>query len=365
MHNNEIRDKFVFLVIPLLLLIPCILTFVHPDKNAARIELRKIQEFPSIPTNLRELYLWPKATDRYIIDHFFMRSLFIREISKLLYFCHISISKEVLIGKDGWLFLSTNNDVIDKHRGIKNLSPEEADTWMNIMSSRVRFLKERGIDCWFIIIPNKHSIYPEYLPDWCTKVAPSLTDTLVQKLKEQGEIHWIDLRPLLIEAAKTFAVYGKYNSHWDDMGAYLAYKYIMKKLPGPLNLSPIFEENVRFTYKRMSGDLARLINLQNYLTEEKVVAEITKSRVIKKTEVKDYQKESWTTVTSNRSARAVILCDSFVYSYMQKYLQESFSYSFFKHHNHMDFDKEMILQQHPDIVLYIIVERLIPLRLVE
>ena len=357
------RDKIVLLIIPLILLIPSILTGVSPDRNAARIELRKVQEFPAIPTSLRELYLWPKAFDRYIFDHFFMRNLLIRKISTFLYTFDISISKEVLIGKEGWLFLSTNNDVVGKHRGIHNLSPKQANKWVQVMASRARSLRQSGIECWFVIIPNKHSIYPHYLPDWCTRVAPSLTDTLVQRLGMQDDIHWIDLRPVMAEASKKFPVYVKYNTHWNDRGAYIAYTHIMQQLSGSLHIWHIPEGGIRFPDKSLSGDLARLINLQNYLTEESPVAKISHSSITKKTVPKNFQTESWWTTTSHPSARAAILCDSFVYSYMQKYLQESFSYTFFHHHNGMRFNKDLILQQHPDVVIYMVAERLIPSRL--
>jgi len=93
------------------------------------------------------------------------------------------------------------------------------------------------------------------------------------------------------------------------------------------------------------------------------VAKISQSSITKKKVPKNFQTESWWTTTSHPSARAAILCDSFVYSYMQKYLQESFSYTFFHHHNGMRFNKDLILQQHPDVVIYMVAERLIPSRL--
>lgn len=365
MFTKEIRNRIVFVIFSFFLLIPSILTGSYPDTNAVKIELREIHNFPLAPANLYELIRWPKLFDNYINDHFFLRSLFIKYLSIILHYFDISISKEVLIGKDGWLFLAANHDVIDMHRGIKNLSPEEVEDWINVMSSDVQFLKKKGIDFWFIIVPNKHSVYKQYLPDWCTTTGPSFTDTLIQKLRLQENIHWIDLRPLMIETAKKFPVYGKYDSHWDDMGAYIAYKDIMRHLSNFLNVFLLPEESIKFSIKRLSGGSAGLINLHDRLFEEQIIAEVTNSSIIYKKETKDYTKIGWESITSKSAARAAIFCDSFVNGRMSKYLQESFSYSFFKHHQSRQLNKELILEQHPNVVLYIIVERLIPSRLIK
>jgi hypothetical protein len=169
----------------------------------------------------------------------------------------------------------------------------------------------------------------------------------------------------MIQAAEKSPVYGKYDTHWNDKGAYIAYQYMMQQLPKSLNLRLVPEQDIQFSTKKLTGDLARLLSLEDQLTEERVIADITHSSIVYKEETIDYTKMGWAVATKNNSARAVILCDSFVKSVMGKYLQESFSYSFFKHHNCKTIDRGLIVNRHPDIVLYIIVERLIPIKLEE
>jgi alginate O-acetyltransferase complex protein AlgJ len=363
---KRIQNKIIFFIIPFILLIPFALTWIYPDTNSAKIELKEIQDVPKFPKSLYEMVSWPELVNNYINDHFFLRSFFIKYISKFLYCVNISINKDVLIGKNGWLFLSRDHDIIDKYRGSKNLSPEDAEEWIKTLSADARFLKKNGIDFWFIIVPNKCTVYPQYLPDWCTHVAPSLTETLIQRLRNQEDIHWLDLRPVLIQAVKKKPVYEKHETHWNDYGAFVAYQYIMEQLPKTLNLSSLSEKNIKFSKIKVSGDLARLLNLADLLTEERVVAEISNSSVLYQEKAGNFQIQGfWAVVTSKHSARAVILCDSFVEGVMRKYLQESFSYSFFKQHNCKSIDRNLILEKHPDIVLYAIVERLIPYRLIE
>ena len=358
------RNLSLYLIFSIILLTPCVLTSFFPD-HSALTELRPIQDFPSLPTGFLDINLWPGKFNNYVADHFILRGFIINNISKILYDHGTSISKEVLLGQNGWMFLSKNHDEIDKYRGIKKLSNDEANNWIKVMSSRVDFLKENGIDCWLIIVPNKSTVYPQYLPKWCSKVGPSITDVLVKNLNEQKNIKWMDLRPCLAEAAKKRKVYFKYDSHWNDYGSYIAYQYIMQRINKDVKISPLEGNNIRFTLKKVSGDLASVIGLEGFLIEETEVAEIITTKAIKTNNNQDWEsfnKKGFATLASNSSARAIILCDSYVYP-MIKYLQETFSYTFFIYHNKMSFNKNLILRQHPDIFFYIVVERLIPSKL--
>jgi hypothetical protein len=69
-----------------------------------------------------------------------------------------------------------------------------------------------------------------------------------------------------------------------------------------------------------------------------------------------------TTIHTNLS-RALILCDSFAGGARSKFLQESFAEAHFQHHSSVSFNPGLIERFHPDAVVYVIVERLIPVRL--
>jgi alginate O-acetyltransferase complex protein AlgJ len=350
------QAKILALIAAFFLLIPCVLTSLFPDRSACT-ELRSVQKFPSFPESFLDMNLWSREFSSYVDDHFILRGPIIRKISRAFYTLGISINKKIIVGQKGWLYLSLDGDLISKYRGIVKLSPEESDEWIRQMSSRVDFLKEKGIACWLIIVPEKSSIYPHYLPEWCTRVGPSLTDTLIQKLKDQEKINWIDLRPVLDTASKQSQVYFKYDTHWNDYGAYLAYQHVMQQIRKDVNVSPLNQHQVRFAPEKVNGDLATALSLNDHLGEESPVAEIPNSRVIHKTSVADYTKDGWVAVTSNPTCRAVILCDSYVNVVMSKYLAESFSCSFFKHHNGMEFNRDLILRHKPNVVLYFVAER--------
>jgi hypothetical protein len=57
-------------------------------------------------------------------------------------------------------------------------------------------LERRGIRCLFVVAPDKHSIYPEYLPETVSVHSPTELDQLLPSLDEAGVLH-VDLRPAL------------------------------------------------------------------------------------------------------------------------------------------------------------------------
>ena len=73
---------------------------------------------------------------------------------------------KVVEGKDGWLFLATDtNHVIHQHTGRLRFSRRELEDWRHVLETRDRVAGARGDPVPFIVPPNTHAVYPEYLPD--------------------------------------------------------------------------------------------------------------------------------------------------------------------------------------------------------
>ncbi len=84
-------------------------------------------------------------------------------------FKEASSRPDVMIGRDGWLFF-TGKQMIENYRGVKTFTPGELQNWQTLLEKRRDWLARRGIKYLCVIPPDKHSIYPEYLPAWMTKV---------------------------------------------------------------------------------------------------------------------------------------------------------------------------------------------------
>ena len=357
--KENIKINLIFVCL-FFLLIPGIVSIFTPGLSGdSNIELRNLQDFPEISANVRKMYKWPRRFDQFSSDRFPFRSFFINKIGSFLFKKGISISPEVIIAKNGWLFLRKNSDVLDKYLGVVQLSDDEIKDWINKYIERKKLIHQIGAQLFFVIIPNKHTIYPEYLPDYFHKVRPSLTDQLVSGLREVNVEGIIDLRPALILAKKE-QDYNKYNTHWNDYGAYLGYLEIMKYIP---SIFPISGVDIGFSKNRKTGDLARML-CNPELTEFRFGAEIKKNNILYRRNFENkgkYQTEEWLTKTIDTNDQcALFLCDSFTNGVMYKFLEQTFGESIFKHHNRMEYDPIFIKNNKPDFVFYIVAERLIP-----
>jgi alginate O-acetyltransferase complex protein AlgJ len=252
---------------------------------------------------------------------------------------------------------------LDEYRGITSFSPEGLDAWAEEYIRRRDYLLNRGIKLLFVIVPNKHTIYPEHLPPWHFKTGPTKTDQIVSELKARNVSGVVDLRTTLRERARKESIYGRYDTHWNYLGAYFAYQEIIKHIPGARQIN--FEELV-FYRGRRRGDLSRLIGYPE-LADEALILDTDESNIaFEHNKVRgdmQYMEEGWISNTvSPDLPRALFLVDSFTDDILSAYLAPSFREALFKHHHRMQFDTEHIERFNPDYVVYIIVERSIPYR---
>lgn len=60
-----------------------------------------------------------------------------------------------------------------------------------------------GIDFYILSIPNKASVYPEYMPDTIErKNTTSKTDLLMKYLEENTDLNVVDVKPTLVKAKR-------------------------------------------------------------------------------------------------------------------------------------------------------------------
>jgi hypothetical protein len=136
----------------------------------------------------------------------------------------------VIIGRDGWLFFSGGR-MADYHRGTHPFSEEELDTWVRVIRARRDWLRARRIRYVFVVAPNKCTIYPEFMPRSLNKVRDeSRWDQLLARLRGPDGVDVVDLRPALRQAKVQRRTFHKIDSHWNDFGAYIAYRELMRHL---------------------------------------------------------------------------------------------------------------------------------------
>jgi hypothetical protein len=220
------------------LFLPLIGLFFHWDPVGGSNENRRLAERPSLPRSFNDLTRYSERWLSFYRDHFGLRNTLIRAVA-LTRFQGLGdeMDGNVVIGKDGWLFLRSDGDEnFIAYRGLNPLSADQLDAWQNLLETRNAWLAAQGIPYLVVIPPDKETIYPEYLPPKLAPVRPeSRLDQLVNRLRQShSPVHFLDLRRTLLAAKPSGLLYHKTDTHWNDSGAFVAYRQIIQAVQGLL-----------------------------------------------------------------------------------------------------------------------------------
>jgi len=183
---------------------------------------------------------------------------------------HSSPVGNVVLGRDQWLyFAGEDGHALDRHfRGTMPFGDDMVRQLRDELERRRQYLAARGIAYVVSVAPDKATIYPEHLPTWVTHMrAPTPLERTAELLKRDPALHFVDLREPLLEAKRSRQVYYRTDSHWNYLGAIVAYEAIMSevqrvvgvdRLPriAPPDIPPYVEGVDRYR-----GDLARLLGI--------------------------------------------------------------------------------------------------------
>ncbi len=141
----------------------------------------------------------------------------------------VSPSPLVHIGKEGWYFFTGDHN-LEIGLGTEMLSNDQLMAIRTNQEAIQRSLKEQGIDYVLVLVPSKASVYPEYIGSGDFQVGTTLIDQVTAYLQENTTIPVINVKPPLIDAKNEQDVYFRTDTHWNNTGAYIAYKTIIGKL---------------------------------------------------------------------------------------------------------------------------------------
>jgi len=177
----------------------------------------------------------------------------------------VSPAQNVLLGRDGWLYFKGEEGTsLDRYfRGTPPTSDADVARIVAELSRRHAWLAAHGIAYVVTIAPDKATIYPEHLPRWATRITPrSPLDRLTDALRIAG-VPCVDLREPLRRAKARERVYYMTDSHWNYLGARVAYGAIMAAIaetfaPAPVAIAPVPLPAYVAGQDVYSGDLARM-----------------------------------------------------------------------------------------------------------
>jgi alginate O-acetyltransferase complex protein AlgJ len=255
-----------------LLWLPALDSLFNLDKAPVPNENRAPAAFPAFNSSISGIRTYVAGLEAYYNDHFGFRKQLIRwEHRWRRSLFNQSLLADVITGREGWLFYSGER-MIENYRGMTRFETKELKDWQSLLESRRDWLARRGIRYLFVIPPNKDSVYPEYLPEWMTKIRPTTKlDQFLAYMKTNSTVEILDLRPVLLEAKKNCPVYLFTDTHWNLYGGFVAHQELVRTLKRQLpELAPLpLEAFVKTIHDDpQGGDLARMLGQEQTLPEK-------------------------------------------------------------------------------------------------
>lgn len=214
--------------------------------------------------NNKDLFNNPSMMDN--VKNLYNMDLVEGMISNIAYSAGISTdSNNVLIGKDGWLFLgNVNNKTLDVKRfGITEDKRKELNDAHSAAIQWKDYLLNNGVKDFKILIgPDKDTIYKDELPKWDAHASPSVTELL---LSENKDIYVDALTDLIKERESTNKpLYFKTDSHWNFYGGSVAFNRLADSMKdsGIVWPSKIKQDDLSFD-SGYAGDLAAFLRMKS------------------------------------------------------------------------------------------------------
>ncbi len=144
-----------------------------------------------------------------------------------------SISDQVIIGKDGWLFFEPT---LDDYLKVNTLSENDIYRLTKTLDLQRRWLEGRGVAFLFTAAPNKASLYGQYMPDRLKPIGSMSNVEMLYQQLQNTPVNYIDLHSEL--RGREEQLYHKLDTHWNGTGALIAYNVILGSVK---ELIPEFE----------------------------------------------------------------------------------------------------------------------------
>ncbi len=174
-------------------------------------------------------------------------------------------SGEVLLGQEGWLFYKNVSDSksLDDYQGLNAYSDEQLKQISDNLTALNEALSAKDVKFVLLLAPNKERVYSRYMPASVPVVADAKTDLLVDYLAKNTGVSVIYPKTELEAAGQTQQVYYKYDTHWNEAGAFIAVKQMQTLL---------FGENSKFEgVSFVKGGKTEKVDLANISSTNKLL----------------------------------------------------------------------------------------------
>lgn len=354
--KTNLPDRIFLIVFGILLFVP----MLHINRaEISRKEKRRLAVFPTLMTEKGINAAYGKNFESWFDDRFFLRKQVIRLFDKYRYSLSPDENQKALIGKDDWAFYKGENSV-SNYQNATLLSQDELEKITANLNDIQNFAKQNNQRFVFLIGPDKNKAYGEFFSEKYKKQRPdseSRTVQLLNYLKLHSDVRTVYPLDVLNANKNKGFLYYKDDTHWNDLGAYLAYKEMMKSL----DIKPVV---VSFKQKTMGGgkgDLATMIRLKSSVYSRIEYPTVATQTVGKCEDISKETNDKMTFLCTNPAGtgKAIVFRDSFTTA-VQPYLAATFKETKLYWHYYIKDIAPSELKQY-DVIILETVERAVPL----
>lgn len=239
---------------------------VNPFCDTTNYENRTLTSFPTAQTSIEQ---WPGQFEDWLEDHAPFRNGFLTLKAGAGRLVGSLDSSNVLLGKEGWLFLQDVSDSksLSDYQGLTSYSQEEMASLAGTLEKLNQILTQKGSRLALIFAPAKEGVYSQYMPDSIPVVSrPTRVQALVEYLNQNTQVPVLFPLEELNTAGAQTQVYYKYDTHWNDVGAWLAAQQLLEVLNLPFERAlPTVKANPD---KTAPTDLANMCGSWAFCTDD-------------------------------------------------------------------------------------------------
>ena len=311
-------------------------------------EFRNLAPFPGFEHR--------EEIDAYVRDHFGMRESLVglANLTSLLFF-HEALDSRMVLGREGWLFYNEYSEIPYE----TPLSTEQLEIWRAYMEGRTRWFRRHKIPFYFFVTPDKQSIYPEYLA--YSRKVPTRTQQLKEYLEKHSFVRILEPTDALLEGKKSgIRLYYKHGTHWNSMGAFVAYRFLAKHLPAFIP-EPIGPERLEVHVDYFpEQSLLRMMHLRFLGMFDRSVENVLKGSRATIIDVSppSFPATEWRLYSTgdSRLPRALVYNDSF-FTLLMPYFSQHFDRVLYVNRGSMQMSAEDLQSMQPQLVIQQFVER--------
>jgi alginate O-acetyltransferase complex protein AlgJ len=262
---------------------------------------------------------------------------------------------KVVEGRNGRLFLDYDSNFVKaQHSGQIRFSEHQLRSWCELLENRISWLEQRGIQHYFLVAPNPHSVYMEELPPGFGEGERRPILQLLRYLESESSRGKVIYPIEELISQKHRNIYPRTETHWSELGAFIAYKRLIEEVRATAQVPTLSEEDLELWELDLVGDLGEKLDPPQSSVRLYADVRSPKAAVVSDNLIHNHGRR--VEYRSKGASRVTCLVYGDSYSYrLLPFLAESFERLVFAHVPTLD--RNLFEREKPNVAICVMAER--------